>query len=118
MIIKENNKKKLMRKRKKKQIKKKKKKHKLDVKVMDIAVKIRCHLLREEESWSGVDWLKGANLIEKEPIKIKERIFRAYKKIFGRDCVLDIAAAATEGDEFFKACEKEPPGKDPKKKLR
>ena len=114
MIIKENNKKKLMGKRKKKQIKKKKKKHKLDVKVMDIAVKIRCHLLREEESWSGVDWLKGANLIEKEPIKIKERIFRAYKKIFGRDCILDIAAAATEGDDFFEACEKEPPGTDTK----
>ena len=86
---------------KKKQIKKKKKKHKLDVKVMDIAVKIRCYLLREKESWSGVGWLKGTNLIEKEPIKIKERIFRAYRKIFCRDCVLDIAAAATEGDDFF-----------------
>ena len=56
MIIKENNKKKLIRKRKKKQIKKKKKKHKMDVKVMDIAVKIWCHLLREEKSWSG-SWL-------------------------------------------------------------
>ena len=42
MVIKENNKKKLMRKKKKKQIKMKKKKHKLDVKVMDIAVKVRC----------------------------------------------------------------------------
>ena len=114
MVIKENNKKKLMRKKKKKQIKRKKKKHKLDVKVMDIAVKVRCHLLREEKSWSGVDWLKGANLIEKEPIKIKERIFRAYKKIFGRDCVEDIPAAATEGDEFFEACEKEPPGTETK----
>ena len=114
MVIKENYKKKLMKKRKKKQIKKKKKKHKLDVRVMDIAVKVRSHLLREEKSWSGAEWLKGANLIEKEPIKIKERIFRAYRKIFGRDCVLDIAAAATEGDDFFEACEKEPPGTDTK----
>ena len=105
MIIKENNKKKLMRKRKKKQIKKKKK-HKLDVKIKDIAVIIRCHLLREEESWSGVEWLKGANLIEKEPIKIKERIFRAYKKIFGRDCVEDIAAAANEGMNSLKPVKK------------
>ena len=50
---------------------------------MDLAVKIRCLLLREEKSWSGIDSLKGANPIEKEPIKIKERIFRAYEKIFG-----------------------------------
>jgi len=49
------------------------------VKVMDISVKVGCHILREEKSWREVDWFKGANLIEKEPIKIKERIFRAYK---------------------------------------
>ena len=55
MVIKENNKKKLMRKKKKKQIKRKKKKHKLDAKVMDIAVNVKYHLLREEKSWSGVD---------------------------------------------------------------
>ena len=58
--------------------------------------------------------MKGASLIEKEPIKIKQRIFRAYKKIFCQDCIKDISAATTERDEFFEACEKEPPDIDTK----
>lgn len=58
--------------------------------------------------------MKGANLIDKEPIKIKERIFGAYRKIFSNNCVQDIAAASTEGDKFFEACEKEPPDTDTK----
>lgn len=77
---------------------------------MEIAVKIRNYLFREEESWSGVDWLKGASLIEKEPLKVKQMVFNAYKDLYDRDCVEVIAAAATEGDEFFEYCEKEPPG--------
>ena len=48
----------------------------------------------------------------KKPIKIKEKILRAYKSIFGCDCVLDFSEAATERDEFFEAYKKKHSGTD------
>ena len=102
--------KKIQKKKEKKIKKKKKKRHQLKVQAMNTAVKVRTHLLKEEETWNGLDWLKGAQLIEKETTKKKELIFKAYKNLFNRDLVMDVAEAATAGDDFYEWSETQPPG--------
>ena len=90
-----NNKKKRDRKRQKKLQKKKKKKHLKLIKAMDIAVRIRGHLLKEEQLMTGIHAVKGAQQLENAPRKDRQRIINTYKALFDRDCVLDIA------DSFF-----------------
>ena len=104
--------KKIEKKKEKKKAKKKKKRHQLKVQAMNTAVKVRNQLLKEEQTWNGSEWLKGAQLIEKEPPKIKQEICKAYKNLYNRDLNTDIVEAATCGDEFFEWCENEPPGRN------
>ena len=95
-----NNKKKRDRKRKKKLQKKKKKKHIKLIKAMDIAVRIRGHLLKEEQLMTGIHAVKGAQQLEDAPRKYRQRIINAYKALFDRDCVLDIADAFFDPEDY------------------
>ena len=69
---------------------------------MNIAVKIRGLLLKEEETLEGKHALGGAVLLDKAKRGVKERIIKAYKEIYNRDVVIDTAEALCAGDEFFK----------------
>ena len=79
---------------------------------MNKAVKARSQLLKEEQSWNGSKWLKGAQLIEKEPPKIKQEIYKAYKNLYNHYLTMDIVEASAFGGEFFELCENEPPGRN------
>ena len=99
------NKKKRERRKRKKEHKKKKKKHQRKVKAMRAAVIIKDFLLKEEQSQNGQDLLKGAAYLDKLPRSDKQRAIKAYKEIYGGDCVLEIAEAFCEGDELYEELE-------------
>ena len=101
MINLEEQKKKRDRKLKKKRQKMKEKKRKRKIQAMNIAVKIRGLLLKEEETLEGKHALGGAVLLDKAKRGVKERIIKAYKEIYNRDVVIDTAEALCAGDEFF-----------------
>ena len=71
------------------------------IQAMNIAVKIRGLLLKEEETLEGKHALGGAVLLDKAKRGVKERIIKAYKEIYNRDVVMDTADALCAGDEFF-----------------
>ena len=101
MINLEEQKKKRDRKKKKKQQKIKEKKRRRKIQAMNIAVKIRGLLLKEEETFDGKHALGGAVLLNKAKRGVKERIIKTYREIFNRDVVIDTAEALCAGDEFF-----------------
>ena len=101
MINLEEQKKKRDRKLKKERQKMKEKKRKRKIQAMNIAVKIRGLLLKEEETLEGKHALGGAVLLDKAKRGAKERIIKAYKEIYNRDVVIDTAEALCAGDEFF-----------------
>ena len=68
---------------------------------MNIAVKIRRLLIKEEETLEGKHALGGPVLLDKAKRGVKERIIKTSKEIFNRDVVMDIADALCAGDEFF-----------------
>ena len=49
--------------------------------------------------------LKGAAYLDKLPRSDKQRAIKAYKEIYGGDCVLEIAEAFCEGDELYEELE-------------
>ena len=69
----------------------KEKKRKRKIQAMNIAVKIRGLLLKEEETLEGKHALGGAVLLDKAKRGAKERIIKAYKEIYNRDVVIDTA---------------------------
>jgi hypothetical protein len=79
----------------------KEKKRRRKIQAMNIAVKIRGLLLKEEETFDDRHALGGAVLLDKVKREVKERIIKTYREIFNRDVVLDIAEALRAGDEFF-----------------
>ena len=101
MINLEEQNKKRDRKLKKKRPNMKEKKRKPKIQAMNIAVKIRGLLLKEEETLEGKHALGGAVLLDKAKRGVKERIIKAYKEIYNRDVVIDTAEALCAGDEFF-----------------
>ena len=68
---------------------------------MNIAVKIRGLLLKEEETFDGKHAFGGPVLLDKAKRGVKERIIKTYREIFNRDVVMDTAEALCAGDEFF-----------------
>ena len=101
MINLEEQKKKRDRKKKKKQQKMKEKKRRRKIQAMNIAVKIRGLLLKEEETFDGKHAFGGAVLLDKAKRGVKERIIKTHKEMFNRDVVMDKAEAICAGDEFF-----------------
>ena len=101
MINLEEQKKKRDRKKKKKRQNMKEKKRRRKIQAMNMAVKIRGLLLKEEETLEGKHALGGEVLLDKAKRGIKERIIKAYREIFNRDVVMDTAEALCMGDEFF-----------------
>ena len=99
------NQKKRERKKKKKLKKKKKRKHQRQTKVLNAAVKIRTLILAEEATWEGIHALNGAKYMENMSRRARQRTINAYKKLFGRDLVMDMAEALCEGDDFFEEFE-------------
>ena len=79
----------------------KEKKRRGKIQAMNIAVKIRGLLLKEEETFDGRHALGGAVLLDKAKREVKERIVKTYREIFNRDVVMDTAEAICVGDEFF-----------------
>ena len=77
------------------------KKRRGKIQAMNIAVKIRGLLLKEEETFDGRHALGGAVLLDKAKREVKERIVKTYREIFNRDVVMDTAEAICVGDEFF-----------------
>ena len=77
----------------------KEKKRRRKIQAMNIAVKIR-GLLLKEETFDGKHALGGAVLLDKAKRGVKERIIKAYREIFNRDVVMDTAEALCMGDEF------------------
>lgn len=63
-------------KQEKKKVKKKRKRNQLKAHEMNTALKVWIHLMKEEETWNGIDWLKGTQLIEKELPKKKNKYSR------------------------------------------
>ena len=80
----------------------KEKKRRRKIQAMNIAVKIRGLLLKEEETLEGKRALGGAVLLDKAKRGAKERIIKAYKEIYNRDVVMDITEALCAGDELFR----------------
>ena len=72
-----------------------------EIQAINIAVKIRGLLLKEEETLEGKRALGGEVLLDKAKRGAKERIIKAYKEIYNRDVVIDTAEALCAGDEFF-----------------
>ena len=68
---------------------------------MNIAVKIRGLLLKEEETFDGRHALGVEVLLDKAKREVKERIVKTYREIFNRDVVMDTAEAICVGYEFF-----------------
>ena len=77
------------------------KKRRGKIQAMNIAVKIRGLLLKEEETFDCRHALGGAVLLDKAKREVKERIVKTYREIFNRDVVMDTAEAICVGDEFF-----------------
>ena len=71
------------------------------IQVMNIAVKIRGLLLKEEKTLEGKYALGGELLLDKAKRGVKERTIKAYKEIFNRDVVMDVTDSLFAGDEFF-----------------
>ena len=71
------------------------------IQAMNIAVKIRGLLLKEEETFDGRHALGVEVLLDKAKREVKERIVKTYREIFNRDVVMDTAEAICVGDEFF-----------------
>ena len=107
------NKKKRERRKRKKERKKKKKKHQRIVKSMRAAIIIKDFLLKEQQSQNGSDLLKGATYLDKLPRRDKERAIKAYKELYGGDCVLEIAEAFCEGDDLYEELDKRDLGLGP-----
>ena len=70
---------------KEKKIKNEREKAQAKIQAMNIGVKIRGLILKEDKAKRGV----------------KERIIKAYREIYNRDVVMDIADALCAGDDFF-----------------
>ena len=65
------------------------------------AAKIRTLILTEEATWEGIHALNGAKYLENMSRRARQATINAYKKLFGRDLVMDMAEALLEGDDFF-----------------
>ena len=66
---------------------------------MRAAVIIKDFLLKEQQSQNGSYLLKGATYLDKLPRSDKERAIKAYKELYGGDCVIEIAEEFCEGYE-------------------
>ena len=93
------------RKKKKKLKKKKKKKHQRLIKELNIAVKIRTIILTEEATWGGIHALNGAKYLDNMSRRARQATINPYKKLFGRDLVMDMAEALRYGDDFLEEFE-------------
>ena len=67
---------------------------------MDIAVRIRGHLLKEEKLMTGIHVIKGVQQLETTLLKDRQRIINTYKALFDRNCVLDIVYAFFDPEDY------------------
>ena len=87
-------------------MKKKKKKHQRLTRVLNSAVKIRTQILEEDITWKGIHAINAAKYLDKMSKKNREAVTRAYKKLFERNLVLDMADALCTWDDYYEELEK------------
>ena len=66
-----------------------------------VAVKIKEYLLKEEQSREGIDILKGGSYLDTMPRKDKVKVLKEYKELFGGDCILEIAEAFCDEEDYI-----------------
>ena len=73
--------------------------------MLNTAVKIRTLILTEEATWGGIHALNGAKYLDNMSRRARQVTINTYKKLFGRDLVMNMAEELCEGDDFFKEFE-------------
>ena len=74
-------------------------------KVFNTVEKMRTLILTEEATWEGIHALNGAKYLDNMSRKARQATINAYKKLFGRDLVMDMADSPCAGDDFFEETE-------------
>ena len=94
-----------MKKKKKKIKKKREKKHKKMTKTLNTAVKMRNLVLREEVTWAGNYASNALKYLDKLSKIAKNKLYKAYSKLYERDLKKDIIDAVCAGDEYYENLE-------------